>query len=231
MEEYIGIITATIEEFEAIKDIMKQAEEIKYYDLTFCTGKINIKNIILVKCGVGKVNAARTTQILTDKFNVKSIINVGSAGGLNNNLEIGDIVIAKELVQHDFDITPFGHEKGYITDTGKFFKCDEKLINIFKNVKIEGIKITTGIIASGDIFCADVYMKEKIRDKFNADCCEMEGAAIAQVCYLNKIPFLVIRAISDIPNGKNHIDFDKFIKLASKNCAKIIKNVLTKNGN
>ena len=231
MEEYIGIITATIEEFEAIKDIMKQAEEIKYYDLTFCTGKINIKNIILVKCGVGKVNAARTTQILTDKFNVKSIINVGSAGGLNNNLEIGDIVIAKELVQHDFDITPFGHEKGYITDTGKFFKCDEKLINIFKNVKIEGIKITTGIIASGDIFCADVYMKEKIRDKFNADCCEMEGAAIAQVCYLNKIPFLVIRAISDIPNGKNHIEFDKFIKLASKNCAKIIKNVLTKNGN
>ena len=231
MEEYIGIITATIEEFEAIKDIMKQAEEIKYYDLTFCTGKINIKNIVLVKCGVGKVNAARTTQILTDKFNVKSIINVGSAGGLNNNLEIGDIVIAKELVQHDFDITPFGHEKGYITDTGKFFKCDEKLINIFKNVKIEGIKITTGIIASGDIFCADVYMKEKIRDKFNADCCEMEGAAIAQVCYLNKIPFLVIRAISDIPNGKNHIDFDKFIKLASKNCAKIIKNVLTKNGN
>ena len=231
MEEYIGIITATIEEFEAIKDIMKQAEEIKYYDLTFCTGKINIKNIVLVKCGVGKVNAARTTQILTDKFNVKSIINVGSAGGLNNNLEIGDIVIAKELVQHDFDITPFGHEKGYITDTGKFFKCDEKLINIFKNVKIEGIKITTGIIASGDIFCADVYMKEKIRDKFNADCCEMEGAAIAQVCYLNKIPFLVIRAISDIPNGKNHIEFDKFIKLASKNCAKIIKNVLTKNGN
>ena len=231
MEEYIGIITATIEEFEAIKDIMKQAEEIKYYDLTFCTGKINIKNIVLVKCGVGKVNAARTTQILTDKFNVKSIINVGSAGGLNNNLEIGDIVIAKELVQHDFDITPFGHEKGYITDTGKFFKCDEKLINIFKNVKIEGIKITTGIIASGDIFCADVYMKEKIRDEFNADCCEMEGAAIAQVCYLNKIPFLVIRAISDIPNGKNHIEFDKFIKLASKNCAKIIKNVFTKNGN
>lgn len=225
MEEYIGIITATIEEFEAIKDIMKQAEEIKYYDLTFYTGKINIKNIVLVKCGVGKVNAARTTQILTDKFNVKSIINVGSAGGLNNNLEIGDIVIAKELVQHDFDITPFGHEKGYITDTGKFFKCDEKLINIFKNIKIEGIKITTGIIASGDIFCTDVYMKEKIRDKFNADCCEMEGAAIAQVCYLNKIPFLVIRAISDIPNGKNHIDFDKFIKLASKNCVKIIKKM------
>ena len=164
-QQYIGIITATIEEFEAIKNIMNQIEEIKHYDLIFYKGKINSKNIVLVKCGVGKVNAARTTQILTDKFNVKSIINVGSAGGLNNNLEIGDIVIGKELVQHDFDITPFGHEKGYITDTGRFFKCDEKLINTFKNVKIQGIKVITGIIASGDIFCTDAHMKEKIKEK------------------------------------------------------------------
>lgn len=224
-QQYIGIITATIEEFEAIKNIMNQIEEIKHYDLIFYKGKINSKNIVLVKCGVGKVNAARTTQILTDKFNVKSIINVGSAGGLNNNLEIGDIVIGKELVQHDFDITPFGHEKGYITDTGRFFKCDEKLINTFKNVKIQGIKVITGIIASGDIFCTDAHMKEKIKEKFNADCCEMEGAVIAQVCYLNRVPFLVIRSISDVPNGKNHIDFDKFIKLASKNCAQIIQKI------
>ena len=224
-QQYIGIITATIEEFEAIKNIMNQIEKINNYELTFYKGKINFKDIILAKCGVGKVNAARVTQILTDKFNLKSIINLGSAGGLNNNLEIGDIVIGKELVQHDFDITPFGHEKGYITDTGRFFKCDENLINTFKNAKVEGIKVTTGIIASGDIFCTDIKMKEKIKEKFNADCCEMEGAAIAQVCYLNKIPFLVIRAISDVPNGKNHIDFDKFIKLASKNCAQIIKEM------
>lgn len=224
-QQYIGIITATIEEFEAVKNIMNQIEKINNYELTFYKGKINFKDIILAKCGVGKVNAARVTQILTDKFNLKSIINLGSAGGLNNNLEIGDIVIGKELVQHDFDITPFGHEKGYITDTGRFFKCDENLINTFKNAKVEGIKITTGIIASGDIFCTDIKMKEKIKEKFNADCCEMEGAAIAQVCYLNKIPFLVIRAISDVPNGKNHIDFDKFIKLASKNCAQIIKEM------
>lgn len=224
-QQYIGIITATIEEFEAIKNIMDQIEEVKYYDLNFCKGKINSKDIVLVKCGVGKVNAARTTQILTDEFNLKSIINVGSAGGLNNNLEIGDIVIGKELVQHDFDITPFGHEKGYITETGRFFKCDKDLIDTFKNVKIEGIKIITGVIASGDIFCIDTQMKEKIKEKFNADCCEMEGAAIAQVCYLNKIPCLVIRAISDVPNGKNNIDCDNFIELASKNCAQIIQKM------
>ncbi len=224
-QQYMGIITATIEEFEAIKNIMDQIEEVKYYDLNFYKGKINSKDIVLVKCGVGKVNAARTTQILTDEFNLKSIINVGSAGGLNNNLEIGDIVIGKELVQHDFDITPFGHEKGYITETGRFFKCDKDLIDTFKNVKIEGIKIITGVIASGDIFCIDTQMKEKIKEKFNADCCEMEGAAIAQVCYLNKIPCLVIRAISDVPNGKNNIDCDNFIELASKNCAQIIQKM------
>lgn len=223
MEKYIGIITATTEEFEAIKDIMNQIEKIKYYDLNFYKGKINLKKIVLVKCGVGKVNAARTTQILTDKFNIESVINVGSAGSLNNNLEIGDIVIGNEIVQHDFDITPFGHEKGYITDTGKFFKSDEELVKRFRNVQIKGIKIVTGVIATGDIFCTDLHMKEKIKQKFNADCCEMEGAAIAQVCYLNRVPFLVIRSISDIPNGKNHIDFDKFIKLASKNCAQIIQ--------
>ena len=90
---------------------------------------------------------------------------------------------------------------------------------------MENTKILTGTIASGDIFCTDPKMKEKIKTKFNADCCEMEGAAIAQVCYLNKVPFIVIRSISDIPNGKNHIDFNQFIKLASKNCAEIIRQL------
>ena len=224
-QQYIGIITATIEEFEAIKNIMNQIEEIKHYDLIFYKGKINSKNIVLVKCGVGKVNAARTTQILTDKFNVKSIINVGSAGGLNNNLEIGDIVIGKELVQHDFDITAFGHEKGYISQTGKIFKSDKNLIEKCEKIKIKGINIIVGNIASGDIFCTDKKMKEKIHSKFQADCVEMEGAAIAQVCFLNNIPFVVIRAISDIPNGNNQMDYNIFVKKAAQNCAEFIKKL------
>lgn len=225
MDNYRAIITATEEEFDAIKDIMNNIEEVIFWNIICLKGKINNNKYVLTKCGVGKVNAARVTQILTDKFNLECIINVGSAGGLNNSLNIGDIVIGEKLVQHDFDITAFNHEKGYITDTGSFFEGDKELIQILKNIKLENTKILTGTIASGDIFCTEPNMKEKIRKKFNADCCEMEGAAIAQVCYLNKIPFAVIRSISDIPNGKNHIDFNKFIKLASKKCAEIIRQL------
>lgn len=222
MEKYIGIITAINEELNAIKRIMDEIQKETIYELEFYKGIINSKKYILVKCGIGKVNSARTTQILIDKFDIEYIINTGSAGGLSNNLQIGDIVVGEKMVQHDFDTTVFGHEKGYIEDTGKFFSSDKKLIEYCKNIKIEGIKIVFGNIGSGDIFCTDIKMKEKIQKKFECDCVEMEGAAIAQVCYLSKVPFVVIRSISDIPNGKNHVDFNKFIKTASRNCAEFI---------
>ena len=176
------------------------------------------------------MNAARVTQILIDTFNIKSVINVGSAGALNPFLNIGDIVIAEKLVQHDFDITAFDHDKGYITGVGDYIYSNIELIEKFKNaannLKEKDYKIKTGIIATGDIFCTDIEMKNKIYSKFDADCVEMEGAAIAQVCYLDKIPFIVIRSISDSPNGNNEIDFDKFVELASKRCANILKEFL-----
>ncbi len=225
MDKYIGAIVAEIKEMEAIKDIMINIKETEIYDLKIFKGEINSKKYVVVRSGVGKVNAARTTQILTDRFNLNYIINVGSAGALNDDLNIGDIVVGKELIQHDFDVTAFGREKGYIPETGKIFKSDKNLIKKCENIKIKNIKITTGVIASGDIFCTDINIKEKIRKKFNADCCEMEGAAIAQVCYLNKIPFIVIRSISDIPNGKNEMDFDKYLDIAAKNCAEFIRQI------
>lgn len=225
MEKYIGIIVAEIKELEAIKEIMSSIEEIKVYNLTLFKGEINNKKYILVRSGVGKVNAARTTQILIDKFDIEYIINTGSAGALNNNLKIGDIVIGTEFIQHDFDVTAFGREKGYIPETGKVFKSDENIIKKCDNIKIENIKIIKGVITSGDIFCTDIKMKEKIREKFKSDCIEMEGAAIAQVCYLNKIPFIVIRSISDIPNGNNELDFNQYLEFASKNCAEFIRQL------
>ncbi len=225
MENYIGIIVATIEELEAVKEIISELEKETIYDLDFYKGRINNNNYILVQCGVGKVNAARTTQILTDNFSLQYIVNVGVAGGLSSNLQIGDIVIGEKLVQHDFDITAFGHEKGYITDTGKIFKSDEALVEKFGKIKIDNIKIVTGTIASGDIFVQDIKMKEKIRTKFNCDCVEMEGAAIGQVCFLNKVPFVVVRSISDIPNGNNYMEYEEFVKLAAKNCAKLIEQI------
>lgn len=221
----IGIIVAEIEEMEAIKDIMGNIKSIDIYNLKIYTGTINNKEFLLVRGGVGKVNAARVCQIITDKFDLDFIINVGSAGGLNEDLNIGDIVLGEKLVQHDFDVTAFGREKGFIPETGKFFESDKILLEKCKNIKINNQKIMTGIIASGDIFLTDTNLKEQIKQDFNVICVEMEGAAIAQVCTLNNIPFLVIRSISDIPNGKNEIDFNEYLKLASKNCAEFIRQL------
>lgn len=222
----IGLIAAMQEEMNAIKGIMTNITEKQIYELTFIEGKINEKDCVLVQCGIGKVNSSRVTQILIDNYDVEYIINVGSAGAATNELEIGDIVIGKKLVQHDFDITAFGHKKGYISNIGECIESDAKLIQKFENVIAEienkNYKIKIGSIASGDIFCTEQTMKEKINKKFNADAIEMEGAAIAQVCYLDEIPFIIVRSISDSPNGKNNITFEKYLELASKRCSSII---------
>jgi len=187
MNNYIGIIVAEIEEMNAIKNLMLNLEELQIYNLNIFKGKISNKDCLLVRSGVGKVNASRTTQILTDNFKLECIINLGSAGRLKDYLNIGDIVIGEKLVQHDFDVTAFGRDKGYIPETGMFFECDNSLLQKCVCIEIDNINISTGIIASGDVFCTDIKMMENIMSKFNADCVEMEGAAIAQVCYLNNV--------------------------------------------
>lgn len=222
----IGIIVAEIQEMEAIKEIMENINSIDIYNFKIYTGKINDQDVLLVRGGVGKVNSTRVCQVITDKFNLDAIINVGSAGGLNDNLNIGDIVVGEKLVQHDFDVTAFGREKGFIPETGKFFESDKELLEKSKNIKIQSQKILTGIIGSGDIFLTDTNLKETIKKDYNCCCVEMEGAAIAQVCTLNEMPFLVIRSISDIPNGNNELDFNEYLKLASKNCANFIKQLV-----
>lgn len=229
MKKY-GIIAAMKEEMQEIKNIMDSIEEKNIYELTFIKGTINNCDVVLVEGGIGKVNAARVTQILIDNFEINAIINVGSAGSSNDELNIGDIVIGEKLVQHDFDITAFGHPKGHISNIGQFVESDKTLIEEMKKtiseMKDREFKIKIGTIASGDIFCTELNMKEKIRSKFDADAIEMEGAAIAQVCKLDNIPFIVIRSISDKPNGNNNITFDQFLEIASKRCAKIIKEFL-----
>lgn len=228
----IGIIAAMQEEMNEIKKIMNNVQEKTIYELKFYEGTINNKNIVLAESGVGKVNAARTTQVLIDNYKIDAVINVGSAGSANQELQIGDIVIGKTLVQHDFDITAFGHPKGYISNVGEKIKSDENLIKsmeqTIENLKNKEFKIKIGTIASGDIFCTEPKMKEKIRDKFNADAIEMEGAAIAQVCKLDNVPVLVIRSISDSPNGNNNITFEQYLETASKRCAEILSQFFNK---
>lgn len=221
----IAIIVAVEQELVAILQKIANIEKKQLRDLTYYQGDINNKEYIIIKSGIGKVNAARTTQLLIDNFELEYIINIGSAGSLNDELEIGDIVIGMELVQHDFDTTAFGDEKGYISGTGKIFNSDkelvEKSIRYFCNNKLE-YKTKVGTIASGDIFLTEEKMKNKIKNKFNADCVEMEGAAIAQICTLNRVPFLVVRSISDKPNGRNHMDYNQYVELASKRCTELI---------
>ena len=218
------------EEFEEIQNIMKNCDEKRIKEISFITGKIEGQNCVIVQSGIGKVNSARITQMMIDNFDIEYIMNLGSAGALNPMLKIGDIVIGDELVQHDFDITAFGHAKGYITGVGDRVYSDKYLIekfeNAIENLEDRDYEIKTGTIASGDVFCTEIEMKNQIYANFKADCVEMEGAAIAQVSYLNNISFIVIRSISDTPNGNNAITFDEFVELASKRCARILKEVL-----
>lgn len=222
----IGIITATEEEITAIKKYITSSKVNRIFDLNFINGMIGKNEVIVCESGVGKVNASRTTQLLIDNYDVDCVMNIGCAGALKEQLNIGDIVIGKYLVQHDFDITKFNHDKGYIPNVGIKIESDKNLLGMFLN-NIDS-NVFVGTIATGDIFCTDKNMSLKIHNKFNADCVEMEGAAIAQVCYLCNIPFIIIRSISDVVNGTNTIDYDKFAISSANKVAKLLNDIILK---
>lgn len=219
----IGIICAEEKELIEIKKIMNNIEEKNIYEKTFYMGEIEAKKVVLVKCNVGKVNSARVTQMLIDNFDINLVINVGTAGSVDNTLEIGDVVVATELVQYDFDVTPFGRKLGEIENIGESIKVDIELLKLFDKLDVK-----KGIIATGDKFIVNNEEKDNVKNYFNAYCIEMEGASIAQVCYLDKIPFLVIRSITDKQDGSSKVDFLEFLESSSKKAASILKEVLKK---
>ena len=189
----IGIIFAMKEELDAFLKFVQLEQEYSLFELSFFECSFDSNKLILVESGVGKVNAARCCQILIDNMNIDYIFNVGVAGGISPKVHVLDLVVGEKLVQHDFDITAFQHEKGFIPNIGNIFiPSDDYLIRLSKEVSFE-YPVHQGIIASGDIFCTEKKMSEKIHHRFSALCVEMEGASIAQVCYLSHIPYLVIR--------------------------------------
>ena len=228
----IGLISAMEEELLEVKKVMTEIEEKEIDKVKFIIGKICNRDCVLAQSGVGKVHAARTTQVMIDRFNIESIINIGSAGAINDKLNIGDVVIGKHVVQHDFDITAFNHKKGYITGIGDNVPCSDsinnKLKEIIKEKENEIYKIKLGVVVTGDIFCTEIAMKEKIRSKFDADVVDMESAAIGQVAFLNRVPFGAIRSVSDTPNGNNATTFDENLKLASERAALILRELIKK---
>ncbi len=220
----LGIIGAMDQEVKAIIDSVNNQRIHEFYGMKFWEGRIRGVPCIVGQSGVGKVNAARCTQILIDKFNPASIINIGSAGALNPELEIGDVVISTSCIYHDADITAFGHPKGYITGIGdRYIKSHEGLVEFCK-ITMEGIvdsnhKVMLGPIATGDQFYNCPEKKSELFNEFGAFCDDMEAAAIAHVCLLCKIPFVAIRSISDKPSSKSELTFYEYLELASKRCA------------
>ncbi len=224
----IGIIFAMKEELDELLKVIRLDKEYQIFELTFYECTFQGITCVLVESGIGKVNAARATQILIDNMKVDYIFNIGVAGGISDKLNVGDIVIGDKLVQHDFDLTAFNHNKGYIPNVGDYIHSDDYLISLATSIEeSKDYNVFLGTIASGDIFCTEKWMSEKIAHKFNALCVEMEGASIAQVCYLNHIPFLVIRSISDTPNGNNQITYEEFLKTSAHNVAEFLKNIIT----
>ena len=172
----------------------------------------------------------KNIQMDIDNYKVDKIINVGAAAAVNDLLNIGDVVIGKYIVQHDFDITAFGHSKGYITGVGNGVECNNNIIESIKkavnSIRNIDFKVKLGTVATGDIFCTDVAMKDKISAKFDADVVDMECGAVAQVAYLSGIPFGAIRGVSDTPNGKNAEDFDKNLDKAADICKKVLEKTI-----
>ncbi len=227
----LGIISAMTEELELLLKDMDIKEETKKANMTFYRGILGNKDIIAVVCGIGKVNAAVCSQILISEFNATSIINVGVAGGIGKDIYPGDVVVGTNLVQHDMDTTAFGDPHGQIPRLDTFdFKCNETLVKAALEAceEINEINTFSGRIISGDQFISSVNKIKWFEEEFKAMACEMEGASIAQVCYLNNIPCVVIRSISDNANNGAHMDYEKFIPIAVRNSTIILKNMLQK---
>lgn len=226
----IAIIGAMEEEIAAIKQKMEVITTKNVIGIDFYLGKMNGKSIVLVKSGVGKVNAAICTQILIDLFGADYCINVGVAGAVSNELEIGDVVISDDVVTHDFDATALGkYEIGIIPDMEKsFFPADRELIEMAQKIGAEFIQsnVVVGRIASGDQFIGNHEDKQTIWNRFKAMCVEMESVAVAQTCYLNKIPFVIIRSISDKADPEAISNYPKFLNFAAANSSIIVENLV-----
>ncbi|MGN0480221.1 MAG: 5'-methylthioadenosine/adenosylhomocysteine nucleosidase [Lachnospiraceae bacterium] len=226
----IGFIGAMEEEVEQLVDAMTDKKKTERASLTFYQGNLGGREVVVVRAGIGKVNAAICTQMLIDFFNVEAVINTGIAGSLNADINIGDIVLSSDVLQHDVDATNFGYEPGQIPRMDTLaFKADERLIEVAKTASGEvlcDVGVFVGRVVSGDQFISNKAVKDDIVRKFGGLATEMEGAAIGQAAYVNGVPFLVIRAISDKADDSASVDYPTFEKQAIANMVKLTKKFI-----
>ena len=210
----LGIIGAMDEEVAMIKAQLTDVQVESRAAMNFYKGKLEGKEVVVVRSGIGKVNAAMCTQILADIYGVTGVVNTGIAGSLKAEIDIGDIVLSSDALQHDMDATGFGYEPGQIPRVETLaFKADEGLINLAEECCSRvnpDIHTFVGRVVTGDQFISDKEKKKWLTDAFGGYCTEMEGAAIAQACYLNSIPFLIVRAISDKADDSASVDYPAF---------------------
>lgn len=225
----IAIIGAMEEEVTLLRDHIEGKSQDTIAGCEFTFGRMLDTDVILLKSGIGKVNAAMSSSILLEKYKPDLIINTGSAGGFNPSLNVGDIVISTEVRHHDVDVTVFNYEYGQVPQLPAAFLADERLILTAEKAaqEIAGIQIVKGLIATGDSFMNDPVKVEFVRTKFqNLQAVEMEAAAIAQVAFQFKTPFVIIRALSDIAGKESNISFDQFLEKAALHSATLVMKMV-----
>lgn len=221
----LAILGAMPEEISPLLDVLKDYEKVEYANNTYYISSYKNHELILAYSKIGKVNSSLSAAVLIEKFKAQKLLFTGVAGAFNPELEIGDLLYATKLVQYDLDITAFGHPLGFVPGNEIFIKTDEALNEIaLQSAKDLKVELKSGIIATGDEFICDEKKKARIREIFNADACEMEGASVALVCDALKIPCFILRSISDKAGEKAEFDFDEFVV----NSAKISANFILK---
>ena len=220
----LGIIGAMTVEVALLKENMENMAVSTHAGMEFCAGKLCGMDAVVVQCGVGKVNAAMCAQILCSVFGVTHLVNTGIAGSLNADLDIGDLVVSKDAMYHDFDCVHFGYEMGKVPGMDVVaFPADAQLMALALDAAeaVNPGHTKVGRVASGDLFVAQKAVKEAIIEKTQAWCTEMEGAAIAQTAYRNGVPFVILRAISDKADDSAEMDYPTFEAIAAQRCASV----------
>lgn len=226
-----GIIGAMASEVALLKEQMGEFETTSVANMDFCAGKLGAADVVVVQSGIGKVNAGICVQILADRFGVGRVINTGVAGSLDSSIDVGDIVVSTDCVMHDFSVEPLGYAPGQVPGLDTLaFPADEGMRAGVVAAAAEvapDIHVFEGRVASGDQFISTDEQRERIVSTFGGRCCEMEGCAIAQAAYLNGLPFVVVRAISDKPGSKDQVvDYNTFETKAARDCAAIVAKMV-----
>jgi adenosylhomocysteine/aminodeoxyfutalosine nucleosidase len=223
----IAIMGAMPEEIEPLVEKLENVSSMIYAENTYYEGIYDGKEVVVAYSKIGKVFAALTATLLIEKFGCDRLLFSGVAGAISDDLKIGDLIIAEGLCQHDLDITAFGHPFGYVPEGEICIATDTGLRQVAKEVaRKKGLSLKEGIIATGDQFVADPERKDWIGKTFNADALEMEGASVAVVCHALKVPFFILRAISDSADMDASFNFDTFLESSAKVSADFILSMV-----